>query len=520
MTGVRAALASAGLFAIVVAMVTAVVMSSGVTPIADAADSTVEAEAMKVVPASAGSTVRDSSASGGVALTLTASSTASTTVALPASASVVVRAKGQQCNGAPTMNLTVDGKAVSTTSVSSSSWANYTTPTSIAAGSHTVGIGFSNPLRFFCTRSLSLDKVTIVASAPSTSSTSSPPTSPTTQPPASGDATAWLQSQFDGLKAGQTLTLPPGTYQHSGVLKLQVAGVSVNGNGAILQATNDSTSAVQIVADNVSLSNLTLAAPTSGQRYDALEQHKLVVAGNGATVSDVTINGSAAAGVFVYGASNFTLNRVTVRSSRADGIHMTHGANNGQVNNAVTQATGDDGIAVVSYGNEPICHDITINSPIVNGTTWGRGISVVGGQNISYRNIAVSQSNAAGVYIATEGNPYNTLSASRVTVTGGTVTGANTNTQIVHGAVLVYSGNPNQNLSDVTVSGLTIANTPTSAYRNVGIVVDGGSIGRIAFNNIALQNTKAVPFAKSSNVPAGSYTTSGWTLDGRPITVS
>jgi hypothetical protein len=303
------------------------------------------------------------------------------------------------------------------------------------------------------------------------------------------------------------------------VLKLKVAGASVNGNGATLQATSDATSAVQVVADNVSVTNMTLAAPLSGTRYSSLDQHKLVLQANGDSVSDVTITGSAAAGVFVDGASNFTLNRVTVRNSRADGIHMSRGANNGQLNNVVTEMTGDDGIAVVSYRNEPVCHDIVVNSPRVNGTTWGRGMSVVGGQNISYRNIAVSQSNAAGVYIASEGDPWYTLPVSKVDVTGGTVTGANTNPQVVHGAVLVYSGNANSGLSDVTISGLTISNTPTTAQRNVGIILDSGTLSRIAFNNIALQNTTLPPFIKSAKVPAGSYTTSGWTLNGQPITV-
>ena len=303
------------------------------------------------------------------------------------------------------------------------------------------------------------------------------------------------------------------------MLRLRVAGARVNGNGATLQATSDSTSAVQIAADNVYLSNLNLAAPLTGSRYSTLDQHKLVITANADTVSNVTITGSAAAGVFVYGASNFTLDRVTVRNTRADGIHMTNGANNGRVNNAVTENTGDDGVAVVSYGGEPVCHDIVVESPQVNGTTSGRGISVVGGQNISYRNIAVSRTTAAGVYIASEGDPYYTLPVSKVDVTGGTVTSANTSTQVVHGAVLVYSGNSRSGLSDVTISGLTISNTPSSAQRNVGIILDSGTLSRIAFNNIALQNTNLPPFMKSAKVPTGSYTTSGWTLNGSPIAV-
>ncbi|MDT5013318.1 MAG: hypothetical protein QOH57_4935 [Mycobacterium sp.] len=356
-----------------------------------------------------------------------------------------------------------------------------------------------------------------VGSPPSSPPVGSPPSSPPLSIPA-GDSTAYLQAKLDALKPGDTLTLSPGVYQHSGVLKIRVSGVTINGNGATLQATNDATSSVQILADNVTVSNLTLTAPLTGPRYDSLDQHKLVIIGNGVTVNDVTINGSAAAGVFVYGASNFTLNRVTVKNTRADGIHMTHGANNGHVNNAVTQWTGDDGISVISYAGEPIDHDIVIDSPTVIGTTWGRGLSVVGGQNITFRNVNVSQTNAAGIYIASEGSPWYTLSTNNVTVTGGTVTGANTNRSIVQGAVLVYSGNGGQSVSNVTFSGLTISGTPTSAYRNMGIVVDAGNVSNIAFKSIAVTNTTTVPLAVSPSA-AGKYTTSGWTVNGRSLAV-
>ena len=347
----------------------------------------------------------------------------------------------------------------------------------------------------------------------------SQPTQPT--PPASipsGDATAYLQGLFDNLKPGDTLTLAPGTYKHSGVLKLNVSNVTINGNGVTLQATNDATSSVQILANNVTVNDLTLTAALTGPRYESLDQHKLVIEGNGNTLNNVTINGSAAAGVFVYGASNFTLNHVTVKNTRADGIHMTNGANNGHVNYAVTQNTGDDGISVISYSGAPIDHDIVIESPTVNGTTWGRGISVVGGQNITYNNINVSGTDAAGVYIAAEGSPWFTLSTSGVTITGGTVTNANKSSTTQQGAVLIYNGSTNQSVSNVTISGLTISGTPSSAYRNVGIVATGGTVSGIKFNNIAITNTTAVSFAKSSNVPAGSYTTSGWTRNGSSIT--
>jgi len=338
-----------------------------------------------------------------------------------------------------------------------------------------------------------------------------------TAPPV--DSTAALQAKFDDLKPGDTLKLGPGTYQHSGVLKLRVPNVRIDGNGATLEATNDETSAVQITAPGVSLTNVNLTAPPSGKRWAGLDQHKLVVQGDGAAVSDVTVNGAAAAGVFVYGASNFILQRVMVRNTRADGIHMTNGANNGRVDGSTTEWTGDDGFAVVSYGNEQPCHDIVVDSATVNGTTFGRGVAVVGGDRISYRNISVSQTHGAGVYVASEGNPWNTLSVNQVDVSGGTVTGANTNPEVVYGAVLVYSGNPSQRVSNVAISGLSVSGTPSSAQRNIGVVIDDGTVSNVVYRNIALENTSLPALFVSPKVPAGSVTTSGWTLNGSPIAV-
>lgn len=356
--------------------------------------------------------------------------------------------------------------------------------------------------------------------------TTPPPSTTTPSPqmstvPTSGDTTAALQAIFDKLKPGDTLTLGSRTYQHSGVLQIRVKGVTIQGNGATLQATNDATSSVQILADNVTLSNLTLSAPLQGPRYYALEQHKLVISGSGDTVTNVSINGSAGAGVFVNGASYFTLNQVRVSNTRADGIHITNGANNGVVNNPVITAVGDDGVAVVSYTGDPggMVHDIIVNSPVVNGTTGGRGLSVVGGQNISYRNINVSNTNAAGVYIANEGSPYYTRSVNHVDVTGGTITGANYNGDVVHGAVMIYSGSVGQSINDVTISGLTVTSTSQTAQRNVAIVVDAGSVSNVNITNIALKNTTLTPMIHTSNVSTSSYHTSGWTLDGKPITV-
>lgn len=332
------------------------------------------------------------------------------------------------------------------------------------------------------------------------------------------DSTAALQALFDGLKPGDTLTLQNKTYQHSGVLYIRVAGVTINGNGATLAATNDATSSVQILADNVTLSNLTLSAPLTGPRYYAPEQHKLVIMADHATVKNVTINGSAGAGVYLDGAGYFELDNVTVKRSRADGIHMTNGSHDGVVNNARTEWTGDDGIAVVSYVPDgAISRNITINSPTVVGTTWGRGISVVGGQNITYNNITVSDTNAAGVYIATEPS-YNTRPVTGVTVNGGTITNANTNTTIRHGAILVYAGNAGTSISTVTFKNLTIVNTPTTAGWVLGMIRENNvPVSGVVYDTITIRQTPTMQ-TTYTNANAGSFSLQRVTVNGVALT--
>jgi len=127
---------------------------------------------------------------------------------------------------------------------------------------------------------------------------------------------------------------------------------------------------------------LTLKAVNVTKRWNATQQHKLWLAGThtGIIVKDTTIDGSAAAGIFINGASGFTINRVTVLNSMADGIHMTNGSHHGVVRDAVVRGAGDDGVAVVSYLSNPqATHDIQVINPKVYANTWGRGVSVVGG---------------------------------------------------------------------------------------------------------------------------------------------
>jgi hypothetical protein len=292
------------------------------------------------------------------------------------------------------------------------------------------------------------------------------------------DDTVALQKAFDAVPTGGTLELRPGAdYLHSDVLTLTTPDVTVDGREATLTATKELRSAVHIDTDSVTVSGATLRLATSTQRFHAYEQMKLRISGDGVVVRDVHIQGAAAAGVYVgNGSANFLLERVTVADTRADGIHITGGSHDGRVVDPVTTGTGDDGVAVVSYQADGVpSARIRIISPTVNGTTWGRGISVVGGTDIVYSDVTIRDSDAAGIYVGSEGAPYWTFPSENVLVDGGTVTGANSNADKDHGAVIVYAGNAGTRTSDVTVQGLTISGTRTSASWDVGVVADPGA---------------------------------------------
>lgn len=337
------------------------------------------------------------------------------------------------------------------------------------------------------------------------------------------DSTATLQAEFNALKPGDTLTLDPGaTYQYSTVLTIQVSGVHINGNGATLQATNPYSAALQIIANNVTVSNLNLTEQVGVPRQDGTNTSRLVFGGSGVAISNVNISGGASAGIYVGNGSNFRLDNVTVSDTAADGIQMTAGSNTGQVNNLTVRRSGDDAIAVVSYlwgyPTTAACHDIVINSPVVN-TAGQRGVVVVGGQNVSINNPNITNTPLSGIFIGSQGFPYYTATTSGVQVTGGTITQGNDGGGLATGALTIVGEDYFANVSNVTVSGLTIANTPQSAYANIGVAAFwAGAPTNVVLNNIAITEQPEV-LALWSNIPRSDYTTSGFTMNGRPITI-
>ena len=345
------------------------------------------------------------------------------------------------------------------------------------------------------------------------------------------DDTIALQKAFDSLASGQTLHIPTGkVFRHTAVLTIRKAGISLVGGGVLL-ATNEAASAVAIKANNVTIDGPTFRIGNTTQRWVAYEQMKLRVgAVAGTTIRNVTIDGSAAAGLYVGGASGFTIQDVVIKNTRADGLHMTEASHDGQVVRPFVKNPGDDGVAVVSYLNDGApCQNIEVVDPRLDGQKWGRAFSVVGGKNITYRNVYADGSAGAALYISAE-QEFNTFGVSNVLVDGGTLLNSNQQAassasarpspdkpRIVHGAVMLYNSQASQTISDVTVRNLTIKDTDPEGYDHVQILsYNNEPQVRLWLDKVSISGGSKYRL-KTLGVPASSLRTTGWTLNGTSI---
>ena len=109
------------------------------------------------------------------------------------------------------MTVSIDGNTILATTVSATSWTNYTATATINAGTHTLTIAITNAVSIlFCNRHLFLDNVTVVAG-----DITPPPPPPTgTQPTGvPGNWTPAFDEEFTGSSLDTTYWEP---YWYSG----------------------------------------------------------------------------------------------------------------------------------------------------------------------------------------------------------------------------------------------------------------------------------------------------------------
>lgn len=236
------------------------------------------------------------------------------------------------------------------------------------------------------------------------------------------DDTGALQAALNGVPPGTILEFPRGTYAFSKVLTLARNDVVLRGSDAVLKAREPDQQALTISGDRAAVIGLTLRG-IAGDRLTSRESAQLVITGRHVQIIGNTVSGGASAGIFAFGARDFRIAGNNVFATKADGIHITEGARDGVVEGNLVHETGDDLIAVVSYRPRPghgakstLSRDILIQGNTVWGNTWGRGITVVGGEDVAIIGNSVRKvPAAAGIYLSQE-QAYRTYGDRRIRV--------------------------------------------------------------------------------------------------------
>ncbi|NMM02193.1 right-handed parallel beta-helix repeat-containing protein [Paraburkholderia sp. RP-4-7] len=329
------------------------------------------------------------------------------------------------------------------------------------------------------------------------------------------DQTRIIQAALDALRIGQRLVIAPGTYVVSHSLVVKVQSVVVSGYGATLVATNPGDQSLVVNGTNATVAGLTLRG-TGGKRLETESSTKVVVRGTGIQILDTRIEGGASAGIFVSGATNVVLAGNRVSATLADGIHITGGSQNVLVSGNIVIGTGDDMIAIVSYEQDgALSRNILVADNTVSGNYWGRGLSVVGGANVTLSgNTVQGVQKAAGILVAQE-DGYRTYNATNVVISNNAVSDienstnpANNRPAARHAGIDINTGAGSVSL--VLVSGNKVSRTNYDGFRALG------NVCQYHVANSAFASIRGLPISVQSRNCASSQIVCGAnTLNGK-----
>ncbi|NGZ78108.1 right-handed parallel beta-helix repeat-containing protein [Saccharibacillus alkalitolerans] len=286
-------------------------------------------------------------------------------------------------------------------------------------------------------------------------------------------------------KQGKSVYIPAGNFLLSE--RLSINGVKVKGAGAdrsVLTSTNPESGSIDLKGKSAGLQDLTHVYRKTGKRDGSDSKNSVTVLGaSDFSITNIRIIGAGTAGILVRDGANGVISGNLVKSTKADGIHITEGSRQITVENNIVKQTGDDAIAVVSYNKDPgTTSGITIRGNSVGYGSKARGISVVGGSDVTIEKNKISNTEMAGIYVAVESR-WDTRSVNDIKVSRNTVVKSGTRPTDDHPNILVFADTGK--IDEVRFSNNVISNSV-----NAGIGVWGdGDIGNIYFTSNQVSNS-------------------------------
>lgn len=230
----------------------------------------------------------------------------------------------------------------------------------------------------------------------------------------------------DAKNRGVNVYIPAGTFGYSGVINLP-GPVHIFGAGpsSVLNALDALNETIMVTGNGASVSYLSLTIGWSGvSRQETYECQRITLRDTATNwmIDHVQINGGSAAGIMSDGGAHGVITRSIVQNTLADSIHMTGGSSDISVTYNEVINSGDDGIAVVSYKNDGVLtNNITATNNHVHNNKYGRGMTVVGGTNVTYMNNYVHDVPEVSCYYIAQESSFNSYPSSNVTVQNNTV---------------------------------------------------------------------------------------------------
>lgn len=341
------------------------------------------------------------------------------------------------------------------------------------------------------------------------------------------DNTTAIQNALNAAAAeGVGVYVPPGTFNFGNLLN--VNGIRLNGASyatSILQSTG-SNQTIQMGGTGAIIANLQFITTfTAGRQNDSLINSAIAaISATNCQVDHVLINGNFTGGIFSFGSSGCKFTNNTIENTYADCIGNYYGSTNNLVDSNYIFNCGDDGISVVSYANESLNSGHTITNNVVQGNSWGRNFTVVGGKNITFTNNLAdgNTANLACLYFAAENNgSASTLGVSNVTWNNGTIEQCGVSST-GYAALTMFNGYSSGN----ALSNLTFENSVIKVSgAEEGIFISGANISGVSLLNYTEStsqspNNIAVSGVVNSAVSSGvtGYAPSAVGVDARLVT--
>lgn len=226
------------------------------------------------------------------------------------------------------------------------------------------------------------------------------------------------------LTTHKTVIVPAGDCGYTGVISVSGSFVLMGeGPTSILRGLDHTNRTIRMMGNSPVVKNLQLVTNGIPGRTAPWEHTGIHIQGaSNFEIDNIYLNPVAAAGIQTsHSAGPGTIKRTTVSGTKADSIHMTDEAHSITVELCRIMNSGDDGIANVSYvGDGGNCKFATIRYNWISDNVSGRGISIVGGNDITVHNNYIQRGPYAGIFFARELG-YNTFGVVRCTASFNTV---------------------------------------------------------------------------------------------------